>query len=199
MNPVGQKIGYVRISSVDQNPDRQIKLLENYNVHKIYMDKCSGGSRTRPKLIKMLDYVREGDCIYVASLDRLGRRMSDINKIVDYLNDNNITIHFLKENFIIDGKEGSISRLMFNIFGAFAEFERSVIRERQQEGILLAKQRGVYKSKKKCLTPKKLTAMIERIDAGESVSAVCREFKVSRASFYKYKKEAQKSVTSNTN
>ena len=184
----GQKIGYVRVSSIEQNPDRQINILSEIGMDKIFLDKESGKDIKRLEFQNMMGYVRSGDSIYVTSMDRLARKLSDLNYIVDKLNEQNIKIIFIKEGFSLDGNETSVCKLMFHIFSAFAEFERSVIKERQREGIELAKLRGVYKGRKPSLTDESFLEIALRVQNGEKVAKICREFKISRETYYTHKK-----------
>lgn len=137
----GQIVGYVRVSSIDQNLARQLEQLKHENVDKVFEDKASGATTKRPAFQQMLDYVREGDTIVVCSMDRLARNLSDLLSITTELHAKGINIKFLKENILLDasGTEHAMTRLLMSMLGAVAEFERSLIRERQREGIELAK------------------------------------------------------------
>ena len=135
-------IGYVRISSIDQNTVRQ---LDGVQLSKVYTDKCSGKDTNRPQLLVLLDSVREGDTVHVHSIDRLARSLSDLLKLGESLNETGVSVHFHKENLLFTGADDKYQNLMLQMMGAVAEFERSMIRERQQEGIEKAKEAGVYK------------------------------------------------------
>ena len=137
-------VGYIRVSSLDQNPDRQIEDLKSQGVEKLFIDQVSGKNIDRPELQKMLYFVREGDSLYVHSLDRLARNLADLLNLVEDLTGRGVSVHFLGEKLDFDaGKDASpTSKLMLSMIGAFAEFERSMIRRRQAEGIALAKERG---------------------------------------------------------
>jgi len=141
-------IGYIRVSSEYQNTERQ---LDEVKLDKIFTDKTSGVDTQRPQLQAMLEYVREGDIIHVHSIDRLARNLKDLSQLVDDLNIKGISIHFHKENLIFKNDQDPIKKLMFQLLGSFAEFERSLIRERQREGIAKAKQAGKYKGRKKTI------------------------------------------------
>jgi|SRR5690606_13202084 len=142
------QVGYIRVSSTEQNTERQ---LDGMHLDKTFTEKASGGSRERPQLNAMIEYLREGDTVHVHSIDRLARNTNDLNDIVNSLNDRGITIIFHKENltFSHDVAQSAINKLMFQMLAAFAEFERSMIRERQKEGIAKAKARGLYKGRKR--------------------------------------------------
>ena len=136
----GQRIGYVRVSSFDQNPERQ---LEQVPVDKLFTDKASGKDTRRPELERLLAFVREGDTVVVHSMDRLARNLDDLRRLVQSLTHRGVRIEFVKEHLTFTGEDSPMANLMLSVMGAFAEFERALIRERQREGIALAKQRGV--------------------------------------------------------
>ena len=152
------KIGYIRVSTADQNPERQRTELEAADVEEIYEDRVSGKNLDRPQLQEMLAFIRKGDTIIVHSLDRLARNLSDLLKTVEALTQKGVSIHFLKEKLEFDaGKDASpTAKLMLQLVGAFAEFERSMIKARQREGIELAKARGAYLGRKRTVTPEQI-------------------------------------------
>lgn len=179
----GKTIGYKRVSTIDQNLDRQ---LEGIKLDKVFIDKVSGSDINRPELSAMLDYVREDDMIIVHSIDRLARNLDDLRRIVDRCIQNKITIKFLKENLTFDNSKTALSNLLLSVMGAFAEFERSLIKERQMEGIALAKMKGVYKGRKKVLNDEQLEIIKQRVAAGEKKTAIAKDMGVSRDVIYKY-------------
>jgi DNA invertase Pin-like site-specific DNA recombinase len=181
-----KRIAYVRVSSVDQNTDRQIESIQSLSPDKVFTDKCSGKDTKRPQLETMLSYVREGDTVVVHSLDRLGRNLDDLRKVVTDLNGRGIVVQFLKENLTFTGDDSSMSKLLFNLLGSFAEFERSLIRERQREGIALAKKAGVYRGRKPSLTPERAKDLRKRVASGQKKAVVAREFGISRETLYQY-------------
>ncbi len=144
----GQRIGYLRVSSFDQNPERQ---LEQVQVARIFTDKASGKDIHRPQLESLLAFVRQGDTVVVHSMDRLARNLDDLRRVVQGLTKRGVRIEFLKEHLVFTGEDSPMANLMLSVMGAFAEFERALIRERQCEGIALAKQRGVYRGRKRSL------------------------------------------------
>lgn len=167
-------VGYIRVSSEYQNTERQ---LDNIKLDKVFTDKLSGVDTARPQLQAMLDYVREGDTIHVHSIDRLARNLADLNSLVEGLNDKGITVHFHKENLVFTNKHDPIQKLMFQMLGSFAEFERSLIKERQREGIAKAKQAGKYKGRRKTIDD---TVIIEAMSKeGTSYRKVAKELGVS--------------------
>lgn len=180
----GQRIGYIRVSSLGQNTDRQ---LEGLQLDKIFTDKVSGKDTDRPKLQELLEFVREGDTVIVHSMDRLARNLDDLRQTVQLLNKKRVAVEFVHEHLTFTGEDTPMANLLLSVMGAFAEFERALIRERQLEGIALAKQRGAYKGRKKVLT----AADVERIRAqlaepGVKKTVVAREWGISRETLYKY-------------
>ncbi len=180
---IGKKIGYVRVSSFDQNPERQ---LENIELDKIYTDKASGKDVNRPKLTELMDYVRDGDTVVVHSMDRLARNLEDLRRLVSIFTAKQVKVQFLKENLTFTGEDSAMSQLLLSIMGGFAEFERALIRERQMEGIALAKKKGVYRGRKKCLSEEQIHELQSRIIAGEKKSHIARDLNISRETLYKY-------------
>ncbi len=160
----GQRIGYVRVSSFDQNPERQ---LEQIQVDKVFTDKASGKDTRRPELERLLAFVREGDTVVVHSMDRLARNLDDLRRLVQGLTQRGVRIEFLKEHLTFTGEDSPMANLMLSVMGAFAEFERALIRERQREGIALAKQRGAYRGRKKSLSSERIAELRQRVEAGE--------------------------------
>jgi DNA invertase Pin-like site-specific DNA recombinase len=134
----------------------------------------------------MLAYVREGDTAVVHSLDRLGRNLDDLRRIVTQLNVRGIAVQFLKENLTFTGDDNAMSKLLFNMLGSFAEFERSLIRERQREGITVAKRAGVYRGRKPSLSAEQADDLRKRVAAGGKKAVLAREFGISRETLYAY-------------
>lgn len=152
----GKRIGYVRVSTLDQNESRQ---LEGVQLDKRFVDKASGKDTKRPQLQAALDYVRDGDVLLVHSMDRLARNLDDLRRIVMELTGRGVVVEFVKEHLTFTSEDNAMSKLLLSVMGAFAEFERSLIRERQREGIALAKKAGVYRGRKPSLTPERVTQL----------------------------------------
>ena len=180
---LGQRIGYIRVSTVDQNTERQ---LEGIEVAKTFTDKASGKDTKRPQLEALMGFVRTGDTVVVHSMDRLARNLDDLRRIVQTLTSRGVRIEFVKEHLSFTGEDSPMASLMLSVMGAFAEFERALIHERQREGIALAKQRGAYKGRKKALSEASVTELHQRLDAGASKAQVAREFGISRETLYQY-------------
>ena len=179
----GQRIGYIRVSCFDQNPERQ---LENISVNKVFTDKASGKDTKRPELDALLAFAREGDTVVVHSMDRLARNLDDLRRLVQMLTKRGIRIEFVKEGLHFTGEDSPMANLLLSVMGAFAEFERALIRERQREGIALAKKRGAYRGRKKALSPEQVADLRQRAAAGEQKAALAREFGISRETLYQY-------------
>jgi DNA invertase Pin-like site-specific DNA recombinase len=180
---VGQRIGYLRVSTLDQHVDRQ---LEGVEVDKAFIDKASGKDTKRPQLELLLSFARSGDTVVVHSMDRLARNLDDLRRIVQTLTARGVRIEFVKEHLSFTGDDSPMASLMLSVMGAFAEFERALINERQREGIALAKQRGAYKGRKKSLSQVAVAQLRERLTTGISKAQIAREFGISRQTLYQY-------------
>jgi len=180
------RVGYIRVSSFDQNTDRQ---LDGLKLDRVFIDKASGKDINRPELEKLLAYVRAGDTIVVHSMDRLARNLDNLRQLVHTFTSRGIKIQFIKEGLTFTGEDSPMSTLLLSVMGAFAEFERALIRERQLEGIALAKQRGAYKGRKKVLTAEQIKKIKELITSGEKKSKIAKDFGISRETLYQYLKE----------
>lgn len=170
------QVAYIRVSSVGQNTERQLADT-NITFDKVFEDKASGQNTEREDLKAMLEYVREGDIVHVHSIDRLGRSLIDLKTLVTDLNNKGVAVKFHKENLMFEaGTQNPMQTLMFDMLGAFAEFERSMIKERQREGIEKAKAKGVYSKEKR----KKVdyTVLASEIKSGMSYRQVAKKHNV---------------------
>lgn len=180
----GQRVGYVRVSTLDQNTVRQ---LEGIPVDKTYTERASGkDQKNRPELENLIGFVREGDTVLVHSMDRLARNLDDLKKIVGRLTRKGVRVEFVKEALTFNGDDSAAATFLLHVMGAFAEFERSLIRERQREGIALAKQRKVYKGRVPALNPERAAELRRRAAEGESKTKLARDLGISRATVYTY-------------
>ncbi len=179
----GQNIGYIRVSSAEQNIERQ---LDGLDMNRIFTDKVSGKSVDRPALQEMLRFVREGDHLFVHSMDRLARNLIDLRQMVQNLTAKGVRVTFVKENLVFNGDDAAMSVLLLSVMGAVAEFERAILRERQAEGIRIAKQKGVYKGRKASLTNDQMVEIQGKVAAGIPKAKIAREYKCSRETLYKY-------------
>lgn len=186
----GQLVGYVRVSTLDQNTERQ---LDGMALDRTFTDKASGRGTDRPQLQAALNYVREGDTLIVHSMDRLARNLDDLRATVRDLTGRGVAVQFAKEGLTFTGEDNPMATLMLSVMGAFAEFERALIRERQREGIALAKEKGVYKGRKKALSPEQVQALQtkDRDNGGKNRAALAREFGISRETLYQYLRQGQ--------
>ena len=142
----GKKIAYVRVSTIEQNEARQREALKDYDIDKWFVEKKSGKNTDRPKLIEMLEFIREDDIVYVEEFSRLGRSTADLLSIVQQIENSGAKFISLKEHFDTETPQG---KLQMTMMAAIAEFERAMILERQREGIAIAKREGKYTGRKK--------------------------------------------------
>ncbi len=179
-----ENVGYVRVSTFDQNEHRQ---LDGIELDKVFTDKASGQAQDRPGFKECMSYLREGDSLYVHSLDRLGRYVSDILSVVDTLNKRGVSVHFVKENFsfISSAEENPVTKLLFHVLASISEFERVRILERQKEGIEAAKKRGVRLGRKPALDNSEISKILERYSQGVSKAQLARDFGVSVPTIYR--------------
>lgn len=187
---VKMKIGYVRVSTVDQNEERQVESLKIKNLDKWFIEKVSGKNLNRPKLNEMLEFVREGDSIYISDFSRLARSTKDLLDIVELLESKKVNLISLKENLDTSTSTG---KLMLTMIGAINEFERMNLLERQKEGIAIAKTKGMYKGRKKIDFPENWEEVYERyrirsINGTQAMEELC----LKKTTFYNLKKEWEK-------
>ena len=181
-------LGYIRVSTFEQNISRQ---LESMELDKVFVDKASGKDTLRPELDNLKQFARDGDTIFVHSMDRLARNLDDLRRIVKMLTGKGVKIQFVKESLTFTGEDSPLANLLLSVMGAFAEFERALIRERQMEGIALAKQRGVYKGRKRSLSATAVSELLNRVAAGDKKAQIARDFNISRETLYTYLREHQ--------
>jgi DNA invertase Pin-like site-specific DNA recombinase len=179
----GQNVGYVRVSTVIQNTARQ---LDGVALDKVFEDKASGKNTDRPQLAACMSHLRDGDTLHVHSMDRLCRNLDDLRRIVKELTGRGVVVKFQKEGLTFTGEDSPMSNLLLSMLGAVAEFERSIILERQREGIAIAKVEGKYKGRKPSLTADRIQELRKRAAGGEKKTALAREFGVSRETVYAY-------------
>jgi DNA invertase Pin-like site-specific DNA recombinase len=180
------RVGYIRVSTLDQNTVRQ---LDGVEVEKTFTDKASGKDTSRPKLDELLAFVREGDEVIVHSMDRLARNLDDLRQLVRTLTAKGVKVVFVKESLTFTGEDSPMANLLLSVMGAFAEFERALILERQREGIAAAKARGAYTGRAPALTSEQIEQLRARAEAGESKSVLAAEFGVTRQTVYNYLRE----------
>lgn len=181
------KIGYVRVSSVDQNEARQVVALKERGVEKLFVEKVSGKDLVNRKAIhEMVDYAREGDCIYIMDLSRLARNLKDLLDIIEILENKGVTFVSCKEALDTATPSG---KLMLSMLGAIYEFERAIIRERQAEGINLAKQQGKYLGRRKVPKPENWDEVIgQYLNRKITAKAAMEQLKLKQNKFYQFLK-----------
>lgn len=186
--PTGQKVSYLRVSSKDQSIARQREALAYLGIRKEFVDEISARSRAdRPGLQACLEYLRDGDELHVASIDRLARSLIDLKQLITELTTQGVTVVFHKEGlrFAADTDDPT-ANLMLGVLGSFAEFERAIIRERQAEGIALAKKAGKYTGRPKALSDEQVADARRRIAGGESKTSVAEGLGIGRSTLYRY-------------
>lgn len=170
-------IGYIRVSTVEQNLARQEVTMERYHVEKVFSEKISAKDTNRPELQKALEWVREGDTLVVHDFSRLARSTKDLLEIVEFLNDKKVTLISAKENIDTSTATG---KLMLTMIGAINEFERANLLERQREGIAIAKKQGKYKGRKEVKIDNFEHHYNRYMSREISKSALAKELKISR-------------------
>lgn len=178
----GQTVGYTRVSSVGQNDARQ---LDGVVLDKVFTDTTSGKDLKRPQLDAMLGFVREGDTVRVHSMDRLSRSLADLEGVVKTLTGRGVTVAFTSPALVFTGDStDAMAMLMLQMMGAVAQFERSLILERQREGIAKAKERGVYKGRKRSLDAAGVARLKSLLAGGMSKAQAAVELRISRTTLY---------------
>ncbi len=180
---LGMVVGYKRVSALDQTDLRQ---LDGVATDKMFTDKASGKDTNRPQLTAMLGFVREGDTIVCHAMDRLARNLDDLRKLVLDLVSRGVHVRFVKESLTFTGEDSPMAHLLLSVIGAVAQFERDLIRERQREGITLAKQRKVYLGRAPSLSAAQADDLRRRVRTGEGKALLAREFGISRTTVYEY-------------
>ncbi len=182
-------VGYRRVSTVDQNTGRQLTDI-NVKLDRVFEDKVSAKDTKRPQLQECLRYLREGDTLHVHSIDRLARNLGDLERLVTDLTGRGVTIQFHKEALTFGNANSPMNTLMLQLLGAISQFERSLILERQREGIAQAQKAGKYTKPPK-LTDEQVAQLKARIAAGEPKKAIAADLGISRQTLYNYVPVAQ--------
>lgn len=189
---VGQQVGYIRVSSLTQNTDRQ---LDGVALDRTFTDKVSGKDVKRPELSACLKHLREGDILHVHSMDRLARNLDDLRSLVKDLTSRGVMVQFHKEGLKFTGEDTPMAQLLLSIMGAVADFERSLILERQREGIAIAKSKGIYKGRKLSLKDEQVEELLAKLNSGKKVTDVAKQLGISRETVYQYKKRREEGVS----
>lgn len=178
----GQTVGYIRVSSAGQNDARQ---LDGITTDKTFTDKASGKDIQRPQLQALLEFVREGDTVLVHSMDRLARSLKDLEAIVTGLTGRGVTVSFVTQNMTFTGADSPMNTLMLQLLGAVSQFERSLILERQREGIAIAKAKGnVYKGRKPSLDAAGVENLRKMVAQGTPKTTIAQQIGISRTTLY---------------
>lgn len=177
-----QVVGYVRVSSEGQNTDRQLQGIE---LDKKFIDIMTGSVKERKELIACIDYVREGDTLVVDSIDRLARNLRDLQDLIKNFTDKGVSVRFIKENLLFTSNSDPISTLMLQMMGAFAEFERTLIKSRQREGIDAAKKAGKHLGRPAKTTKEMIAKARELKEQGTSIRQISFRLNVARHTVYK--------------
>ena len=179
----GQRIGYIRVSTAEQNTERQ---LDGVALDRVFTDRASGKDTNRPQLKAALEFVREGDTLLIHSMDRAARNTEDLLRLVRELTGRGVTIEFVKNQLTFSGRVDPMGKLMLTMLAAFAEFERALIRERQREGIAIARRAGKYKGRRKALDAEQAKELVELAQSGIPKSDLARTYGVTRQTVYQY-------------
>jgi DNA invertase Pin-like site-specific DNA recombinase len=177
-----QVIGYVRVSSQGQNTARQLQGIE---LDMEFIDKVTGSNLDREKLQECVAYARKGDTVVVDSIDRLARNLRDLQEILETLTKKGVIVRFLKEGLTFTGNDDGMSTLMLQMMGAFAEFERTMIKSRQREGIETAKKIGKHLGRPAKINANFIKNVKEKYQKNQSIRSIAKEMNVSRTTIYK--------------
>ena len=179
----GQDVGYIRVSSVTQNTDRQLADVE---LDTVFKEKSSAKDTNRPELKRCMKHLINGDTLHVHSIDHLARDLRDLENIIEVLTSRGVVIKFHKENLTFTGEDSPMSKLLLQLLGALAGFERAIIKERQREGIAARKAKGLPVGAKPKLTSDQVKELRKRVSSGEAKAALAKEFGISRPTLYGY-------------
>lgn len=182
----GQQVGYIRVSTEEQNTARQNEALAGFHIDKLFTDKASGKDTDRPQLLAALAHLREGDTFVIYSMDRLSRSLSDLIATVKSLTTKGVKVQFIKEALTFTGDDNPMANLLLGVMGSLAEWERAVIRERQLQGIAIAKAAGAYKGRKKALTEQQQAELHLLLSTGANKTEVAKKFGITRQTLYAY-------------
>lgn len=184
-------IGYVRVSTLEQNSESQVSILKKNECEKIFEDKCSGKNAERVSLQNLMNFAREGDHVFVSTLDRLGRNVMDLRRIIDFFLEKKVSVSILQENlhFMANQTSTPMTNLTFGVLSLIAEYERNLILERQREGIARAKAAGRYRGRRKVLTPEQVKEIAYLRSLGVPINRLAKKHKVSNYTVYNYLNE----------
>ena len=187
-------VGYARVSSLDQNLDRQIEALKKEGCEKIYTEKITGANTDRPQLQLMLDELKEGDIIVIKDLTRFSRSTRDLFNLLDLIKEKKAFLISVNDKWLDTRDNNPFNELLFTIMSGLSQYERTMIRERQKEGIELAKKKGKYKGRPKKYTENnpRMAHALELYEAGgHSIAEICKICSISESTFYRHKRKAK--------
>ena len=177
----GQQVGYIRVSSLLQNTDRQ---LDGIELDEVFTEKLSAKDAKRPKLQACLKHLRKGDTLHVHSIDRLARNLKDLQEIVDSLIERGLTVQFHKEHLVFNGRRDPMQQLMLQMMGAFAEFERTLINERRREGMAIAQAKGKHIGRPRTISDEVRQEIASEVATGRPKAQVAKQYGISRQKLY---------------
>ena len=189
------RFGYARVSSIEQNLDRQIEALKKENCQEIFEEKISGATMERPELKKLLDQLKEGDEVLISEMTRISRSTKDLFDLIDIFKEKKANLRSLKESWLDISGQNATSELMLTILAGIAQFERRLLKERQAEGIAIAKKKGVYKGRPKTFTENngRMQQALELKEQGMSYKEASRRTGISESTIYRtWKKREEK-------
>ena len=184
----GQRIGYVRVSTLDQNEKRQ---LEGQVLDRVFTDKASSRDTGRPQLTELLRFARDGDTMVVHSMDRLARNLDDLRALVQGLTRKGVRVEFVKKSLVFTGEDSPMANLMLSVMGAFAEFERSLSGNAKRKASPWPSSAAPYKGRKKTLTPERAAELVQRAGSGVPKSLLAHDYGISRETVYQYLRHAK--------
>jgi DNA invertase Pin-like site-specific DNA recombinase len=186
----GKRIGYIRVSTFEQNPDRQ---LDGMVLDKRFIEFASAKNTNRPQLELLMDYVRDDDILFVHSVDRLARNARDLCELVDFFVSKGVTVNFVRQNLIFNGNDSPMSKFQLAVMGAVAELEREISLERQREGIALAKKAGKYKGRKSKITEENITYIKQQLrESRDTKTKIAKDLGISRTLLYQCLRKNEK-------
>ena len=188
---IGKRVGYVRVSTLDQNPDRQ---LEGVELDKKFVDYASAKDTNRPQLQLMFEYLRENDQLFIHSTDRFARSVKDLCNMVDSLVAKKVEVHFVRQNLTFNGSDCPMAKFQLAILGAVAELEREIAMERIREGIAQAKKKGKYKGSKKKLSAEQIEIVRVEMNTRKPRAVLAKELGISRFTLHKYIRDIKKTA-----
>lgn len=177
----GQQVGYVRVSTTIQNTERQ---LDGISLDETFTDKQSGKDTARPLLQACMKHLRKGDTLHVHSIDRLARNLADLESLVKELTGRGIEVRFHKEGLTFTGDDSPMQKLMLQMIGAVAEFERAIINDRRKEGVAIAQQKGVKFGRPRKISADQEQEILAKISAGHDKKSIAAEYGISRPALY---------------